>query len=282
MIKLKDIGFAGIVLAAGVLSPVVMAQTVVLHETPYSSSFGGLTAGEFGAVPTGSFAPPIDPATDYSSYTRYGTTGFDTFCVETTVDFTPGTTYNLALSLNALGSANPLSPIPLSVGAAYLYSQFAKGMLSGYDFANSGAGTSAPSTVSGGNSDTRLTDAGSLQAALWYLEGGQSLTSHGYPSGITGNIYYTDALNYVEGLGYTSSELTTAVTSEGEFGVEIMNLTATSGGGAAQNQLVYLGGGSGLTHERIPDGGATLALLGLSLAGLSVFARRSGGGQRVS
>src|ERR1035441_870037 len=115
MIKLKDIGFAGIVLAAGVLSPVVMAQTVVLHETPYSSSFGGLTAGEFGAIPTGSFAPPISPA-NYATAARYGTTGFDTFCVETTVDFTPGTTYNVALSLNALGSANPLSPIPLSVG----------------------------------------------------------------------------------------------------------------------------------------------------------------------
>jgi len=178
------------------------------------------------------------------------------------VDFTPGTTYNLGLSLNVLGSVNPKSPIPLSVGAAYLYQQFALGTLAGYNY------TSA---------STRLTDAGLLQAALWYFEGGQSYS--GFPSGGTGNQYYTDALNYVEGLGYGASELTTAVTSEGEFGVEIMNLTATSGGGAAQNQLVFLGGGSGLTDQDppVPDGGATLALLGLSLAGVAVFYRRFGG-----
>ena len=150
------------------------------------------------------------------------------------------------------------------MGAAYLYQQFALGTLAHYDYSPA----------------NRLTDAGLLQAALWYFEGGQSYS--GFPSGITGNQYYTDALNYVEGLGYGATELTNSVTSEGEFGVEIMNLTATSGGGAAQNQLVYLGGGSGLTDDNppVPDGGATLALLGVSLAGVAVFYRRYGGARR--
>jgi VPDSG-CTERM motif len=253
------------VMAALALAPAVMAQSVTLYQTPYSFGSGGVYAGEFGAQVTGggSFAPPFTTA-GYSTLAEYNG-NFETFCVETTVDVNWNLAYNLNLGLTALGSQNPASPFPLTVGAAYLYNQFAQGLLSDYNYANNGTGNS------------RVTDAGLLQAALWYFEGGQSYT--GWPAGgNASNPYYTDALNYVTGLGYTAAELTAAVSGEGQFGVEIMNLTATSGGAAAQNQLVYLGGGTGLTHEEpVPDGGATLGLLGLGLAGLAVFSRRFGG-----
>jgi hypothetical protein len=128
--------------------------------------------------------------------------------------------------------------------------------LNGYDYTDAG---------------TRTTDAGELQAAIWALQGGQSIG--GFPSGVgngtSGNVFYNDALNY---LG--SANIDVAATYSTDFGVEIMNLSDYNNN-AAQNQLIYVGNGN------VPDGGATLGLLALSVAGLAVLARRWGAVQRA-
>ncbi len=260
MIKIKSVGLAGMFLAAGFISPAVMANTVDLYYGPYAYSVGG----EFTAVTSPSFnanyaASALVNVTDDNNVAQQG---FETFCVQTQVDYTPynwgnHTPYNFTYGLNSIGTGwNPSDDFALSEGTAYLYSQFAQGVLSGYDYTDAG---------------TRTTDAGELQAAIWALQGGQSIG--GFPSGVgngtSGNVFYNDALNY---LG--SANLDVAATSSTDFGVEIMNLT-DGNDNAAQNQLIYLGGGS------VPDGGATLGLLALSVAGLAFFARGWGAVQRA-
>jgi hypothetical protein len=231
MNKFNSIGCAGVILAVTALSHAMMADTVQLSTSAYTS-FN--TGGEFTAV-TG----------------LNGT--FQTFCVQTGVDFTPfnwgGPPYNYTVSLNSVG---PSDDFPLAEGTAYLYSQFSKGTLSGYDFNLGNDPTDAA---------IRQTDAGILQSALWWLQGNQ--TYGGYPNGAAGNPYYDEA---VAALG---ANVDVAATYSTDFGVQIMNLTGPNGE-EAQNQLI----------AGVPDGGTTLGLLALSLAGL-VAVRRFGCAQAL-
>jgi hypothetical protein len=241
MIKIKY-NLAGVILATAVISPAVKADTVDLYYGPYAYSVGG----EFTAVTSPSYNANYSPlalaqVTDDNNVTQ---TGFETFCVQTSVDFTPynwgnSTPYNFTTSLNSVGAPDAFA---LSEGAAYLYSQFAQGILGNYDYTDAG---------------TRITDAGELQAALWALQG------QSYPgfSGIAGNPYYAEAESYL------GANLETPATLSTDFGVEMMNLT-DGNGNPAQNQLIYLGG-SNNGYQPVPDGGATLELLGLSLGGLA-------------
>jgi hypothetical protein len=191
--------------------------------------------------------------------------GFETFCVQTDVDFTPynwgnSTPYNISISLNSIGAPDAFA---LSEGTAYLYSQFAQGTLSGYDFNTGNDPTDAA---------IRTQDAGELQAAIWALQGNQ--TYGGFPSGTTGNPYYADAVAYL-GAG----NVDTAATLSTDFGTEILNLTDGSGN-PAQNQLVYMG--APIPHRQsVADNGATFAMLALGLGGLAVFPRKSFALQRV-
>jgi hypothetical protein len=252
MMKTKTIALAGVFLSAGIISPTLMASsdTVILIQNSYSYDVGG----EFTAITDPSFT--ANYAADTVISTVAGT-GFSTFCVETGVDFSPynapwnnQTPYNFTMSLNSEG---PTDDFALSEGTAYLYSQFAQGILTGYDYAD-------PST--------RLADAGELQAAIWALQGGQTYGDGDYgtvASTEASNPFYLLAESQVPGGQYDA-----AATPSTDYGVEIMNLT-DGNGNAAQNQLIYLGGGHG---QDAPDNGATLALLALSVAGLAGFARR--------
>jgi hypothetical protein len=249
MIKLKSIGLAGMILAAGTVSPSVMAQTVELYYGPYAYGAGG----EFTAVTSpnlynGDYAPSaLVTVTD--PYNNQLVQGFETFCVQSEVDFTPynwgnPTPYDMSTSLSSIGDPDNFA---LSEGTAWLYSQFATGQLQGYDYTDAG---------------TRTTDAGLLQSAIWALQGNQSYG--GFPSGTDGNPFYNDALN---ALG--SDVINEAATSSDNFGVEILNLS--SGGNPAQNQLVYTVDPPHPDIPPVPDHGATLLLLGLSLASLAAF-----------
>ena len=147
--------------------PVWAGYTIDTGTTygPYEANPGG----EFTLMPGGGlevYLNNYDPLAKGESIAfSDGTTTtatFQTFCVEAT-----GGEYILlnhqfiaALNTNAVagGTGNPLGPgDPISVGTAYLYYQFAKGNLSGYNYTG---GTSA-----------RLADAAELQQAIWYLEG---------------------------------------------------------------------------------------------------------------
>jgi hypothetical protein len=256
------IGVAAMGLAMGMFSTSVVAQPTQVGQIGlYQNEYYYDVGGEFTALTLPSAVSPYAPAAlDTFSINGQSYTGFQTFCVQTGVDFTPGTIYNYTYSLSSIGNPDNFA---LSEGAAWLYSQFAQGTLANYDFANTGTGTS---TSSPGLGATRTTDAGALQAAIWYLQGGQ--TYSGYPNGGAGNLYYNEA---VAALG--ASAVDAPATLSTDSGVEILNIT--TGGQAAQNQLIYFGSGSGNTPPTAPDSGTTLALLALSLAGLAAFAHKT-------
>ena len=128
--------FVGCGILAGTASG---AQIIVNQNMPYN--YGD--AGEFVATP---FAFPGTPV----SLTNDG--NFQTFCIQAQEHFTPGDLYNCYFS----NVGQPGGP-SLNEQTAWLYDQFIHGTLPGYDFSNS--------------LNQRLPNAGSLQYALWQLEG---------------------------------------------------------------------------------------------------------------
>jgi VPDSG-CTERM motif len=169
------------------------------------------------------------------------TPNFQTFCVEGAETVSANTTYNFAFNSKTVASANQ----PLSVGAAFLYSQFASGALlsstPGYDYANTGVG--------------RLTDAGLLQIAIWH-----------YMGGIENNGAYNASNPYeAYAAGFFGTDLLAqAIASVGFDGVSVLNSFNLDGTGA-QDMLIW----------NSPDGGTTVMLLGMGLMGLVFISRRS-------
>jgi hypothetical protein len=220
---------------------VATPNTVTLYQGSYSYDVGG----EFTAVTSSSFLGNGYVAGE-TEETANGATGFQTFCIETTVDFNPGHSYYYSLSSNdSNGNA-------LSLGAAYLYYEFATGNLTGYNYLNNNISMSNPS---------RLNDAGLLQAAIWWFQGNQTYSgyygSSGHPS-ISSDPYYTLAVNALGGYNNAISA------NNGFYSVDVLQMWANSNDtGAAQNQLVL-----------VPDGGVTAMLLGSALAGLGMLRRK--------
>lgn len=250
--KIKHLTYLTILAAAMPLAEgLVMAQTVTLDTE--QGVYPGLGGGEFTAFTSQSG----NYLANYNTVDATYNGGFETFCLETGVDFSPGTQYYYTLGTvtqpkpaNGTGSA-----LSLTVGAAYLY----------YEFASGGFGSQFDYTY---GSSGRLADDNLLQAAIWALQGGQSYGN--YPSGTAGNPYYTDAIN-----AYGS--LAAAQAAYGGADVQVLQMWTTySGGvysGAAQNQLVLTGGGPP-PEPTVPDGGMTVVLLGGALIGVQVMRRK--------
>jgi hypothetical protein len=208
----------------------VMANTIVLTQ---NSNYSYSDGGEFTAVTTGqNFA-----GNGYvSGVTSLADGSFQTFCVQNAVDFNPGITYNYAAG-SATGANAIQGAIPLSVGAAFLYYEFATDNLTGYNY-TAGSG--------------RVTTAGELQAAIWFFMG------EGVPSGFpASNQFITLADN---------SLVNPLAANNGLYGVDVLQLTTVGSTTADQNQLVLTGTGSHV--QTAPDGGQTAALLGMSLGGM--------------
>jgi len=95
----------------------------------------------------------LTPNAELGALLSSGSSSFQSFCIErgAYVQAEPATTYNVVVSKNVMNSGVPLTP-----EAAYLYTQFSNGTLTGYDY-----------TV---GSD-RAESARSLQAAIWYVQG---------------------------------------------------------------------------------------------------------------
>ncbi len=217
----------------------VDANTVVLNQGVYSYDVGG----EFTAYTTQNFAA------NYASVATLNG-GFETFCIESTVDFYPGSTYTYDLS------STDSQGRQLTEGAAFLYYEFATGQLAGYDYntANTYVDRSA-----------RKTDAGMLQAAIWWLQGKQYYNDGSYqiPT-MNNNIYYNLALSAL------GSAATNA--NDGTYGVDVLQMW--NGSAAAQNQLVLLpsqGGNGGGNSSAVPDGGLTAGLLGFGMVGMMLL-----------
>ena len=201
--------------------PAVQAVTqVTLYQDLSNYSYGD--GGEFNAVPDADLLSLNPALAGYAPTTVNLTAGnpnFQTFCVETGEFFYPGSTYNITISHEVVydGGQFPNGE-PITVGTAWLYSQFAAGILSGYDYAN-GSG--------------RTVSAGDLQQAIWYLQGEETSLVNG---GADGTAFYNAA---VSALGGTINNA-----ANGAYGVVALNLWVpnpdSSNGAAAQDQLMVV------------------------------------------
>ena len=75
------------------------------------------------------------------AYVSVGQAYFQTFCIEYNEEFSPGASYSVGISQNAMYGNNPPLGDPISIGTAWLYSHFAAGTLSGYNYAYGGSRT---------------------------------------------------------------------------------------------------------------------------------------------
>ena len=163
---------------------------------------------------------------------------FNSFCIEENEYVSINGKYFYDTSDKAqLGGLNTVGgPYgdPISIGTAWLYSQFRAGTLSGYS-------SSSPD------------DQTSLQNAFWMLENEISALDPTNPWLILANAAIAGDLAALRG------------DANGAYGVFAVNLwTNADGTGPAQSML-------GLT---VPDGGLTLTLLGLGLGGLALLRRK--------
>jgi hypothetical protein len=222
---------AGMLAVVGLM--LAQSASALSYEITRSPGYYYDKGGEFTIFGTG-FEAQYDSQATHTSFNKIG---FQTFCLEKdekqvmypdayTID-------NVAIN----GGIGGPDPDPISIGTAWLYDQFARGVLAGYDYdplAN------------------RSTDAGLLQEAFWWIE--QELD---YDA--SANTFVT----LVAGaLGMSALDLQAPNNAAlGAYGVSVMNWTEK--GIKRQSMLV-----------RTPDGGVTMALLGLSIASLAVIRRR--------
>ena len=229
---------------------------------PIRGSDPGIGGGEFTAYTSdSSFLANYNSAALVNNQGTWNGTsaGFETFCIETGVEFYPGNWGGPTYYYSTGPNAQPVSPPhqssgsgwPLSIGAAYLYYEFGNGALGGFQYAW-GAGRQADDNL--------------LQAAIWAFQGNQTYGS--YPNGGAGNIYYDEAVTALGALSLNPDDAYTGTQ------VQVLSLWVNSDDtGAAQNQLVLTGGSGPFPHPT-PDGGMTIMLLGGALVGLGAMRRK--------
>ena len=210
----------------------------------------GYAGSSYGAYQTGIGGEftlvPVSPSgwLDVSGYSAaasgVGVAGsFQSFCIEYQEHIDGHGVYNAVQNTDAVWGGVNLGSDPISLGTGWLYSQFALGTLSGYNY---GAG--------------RSVSADQLQNAIWMLEGEATFNSL--------NPYVQLVLNQVQFGG----SWTAAIADGGNtYGVFALNLTDDAGG-RHQDQLYYV------AKRTVPDGGLTIILLGIAMGGIGLVARR--------
>ena len=133
-------------------APTLLADQITI--TRVSGYFSG-SGGEFTITPIG-WSPAWNAyVEDVTKNVSTTTNTFQTFCVERYEYVNVDSNYHVTFSDNAIRGGVGPNGDPLSVGAAWLYYEFAKGTLSGYNY---------------GTASDRDASAGQLQEVIWWLE----------------------------------------------------------------------------------------------------------------
>lgn len=216
--------------------------------SPITGSFVQTREPNYFAFPGGEFTLYNLTGIDNAAYSSQSSNialapSFQTFCLETGEHLINQTTYFAVNSAAVLGGT-PSSSDPLSKGASWLYRQFVEGNLAGYF-----------------TSGDRVASATSLQQAIWMLEDEIPTPT------VTTNVFYNLAIAHggKEDAGY------------GYLSVFVLNNFRSA---AARDEFVRTGKTDESTRlqdffwAKVPDGGATLTLLGAALLGMGTLRRR--------
>jgi hypothetical protein len=157
-------------LLLGVFLALVAVISIQANQVTTAPGFGPYVlgdGGEFTVTPDAGLAGILGGYSNGVTRSVPGFPGsFQTFCAERNEYLTPGTTYDVTLNNVTVFSAKPLT-----IGAAYLYQQFATGQLLDYNFSDSPLGSRAGTTGFHG-------DAFELQRALSYFMGEYSFDQY--------------------------------------------------------------------------------------------------------
>lgn len=219
---------------------VLSAASVASADSLKISTNASSNGGNGGSYTIKVFNGPVNNLS-YSPLAILSAGTFESFCLEPTEYFTNGSTYNYTVGIDAIGGANENSTRNigagdrLSLGTSWLYSLFATGVLTNFDY---GTGRQASNLL--------------LQRAFWYLEDDYT----GYSDPVGSNIF----LNMVKTQFGSLSAGQANVGATGAYGVKVLNLTSgTNNENNHQSQLYF---------TKVPDEGATLLLLAMGLSAL--------------
>lgn len=166
---------------------------------------------------------------------------FNSFCIEHNEFVSLGGTYTYSISGGAIAggyTGATAGTDPISIGSAYLYRNFIDNTLSGY-------------THSAANQND-------LQNAFWWLEGELGVAQNNPSYDPSTNPFLTAAKTALSKASLSDLQ----ADSSGAYGVYAMNMY-NSDGTKAQDQLIA-----------IPDGGMTLAMLGMACASFGLMRRK--------
>jgi hypothetical protein len=171
----------------------------------------------------------------------FGSIGFGTFCINRSVLINVPGQYNATVIQSGI---DPNNGNQISLGTAWLFSQFATGTLAGYNY-----------TPGVGRSDSAY----HLQLAIWILEGQYPIASI-----VPGSDPFLNAA--IAAFGTLAGA---EADNNQKYNVGVLGLTTITATGAPGAQVQPM-----LTLFPVPDGGSVLILLGMGMSGLALFARK--------
>lgn len=231
-----------IIIAVFVVLGLLVFSVPMAIATPYtvviSYGPGNGPGGEFTIDPEGfeGVLALYDPLTSTSDT-------FETFCLEHNEYIELPHTYDATIDDKAInGGVGGPHPDPLSIGTEWLYYQFAKATLAGYDY---GSG--------------RASSADALQDAIWMLEEEIAWNS----SNVFIDLYLTTFhLTPADLVDPNDAKDMAQADGNGIYGVKALNLYETGTDNVKQSQLVY-----------VPDA-SIMFLLGPAFLALGMLGRR--------
>jgi len=181
-------------------APQAMALTITIDRV--NGYYGG-SGGEF-TVTGSSFNQYYDAkALVFNNRNGIKATGFETFCLERKENIGVPETVSAGISDAAMyNNAGAGTRDPISLGTAFLYSQFASGQLTGYVYNPTGAGPTGPN-------NGRAESAVLLQEAIWCLEGEMTCDKN--------NLFVAAASKELGGFDNAKKD------ADGKYGVKVLN-----------------------------------------------------------